>query len=103
MTGNMQLLAPLISLLLETRPYCQSPFKSQPMLSVALFYTVLAYSTILTPWVRLWNPIHLFDFPQSFRWELGGQIVVLTVVYTVVIRVTRRVLACYEHRRLRPA
>lgn len=102
LTGNMQLLAPLISLLIETRSYCQSPLKSKPMLFIALFYTILAYSTILTPWVSIWNPLHLFNFPQSFRWELSGQIVILTLVYTAVIRLTRRILDCYERRRLRP-
>ena len=76
--------------------------RSKPMLLVALVYTAVAYGSILSPLQLVYKPLALFDFPQSFRWQLGVQIAVLTVVYTVVIRVTRRILACYERRRLRP-
>lgn len=101
--GNMQLLGPLISLLLETSPYCQSPWKYKPMLSATLTYALVAYAMILAPLVLLWNPLQLFNFPQSFRWLLGAQTVVSTVAYAVTIRLTRRILACYEHRRLQPS
>ena len=98
----MQLLGPLISLLLETSPYCQRVLKCKPMLSAALIYALVAYAMILAPIVLIWNPLRLFNFPQSFRWLLAAQTVASTVAYAVTIRLTRRILAAYEHRRLRP-
>ena len=102
LNGNMQLLAPLISLLLETRPFCQSPLKSKPMLWLSLCYTIAAYGSIVAPLQTIWNPLGFFDFPQSFRWIHGVTIVITTLMYTVTIRVSRRILACHERRRLRP-
>ena len=102
LVGNMQLLAPLISLLLETQPFCQSALRSRPMLLLSLFYLNAAFGTIVAPLQSIWNPLQLYDFPQSFRWQHGGAIVVTTLLYAVVIRVTRRILACHDRRRLRP-
>ena len=92
LTGNMQLLGPLISLLIETRPYCQSPLRSKPMLLVALVYILVAFGSILSPRQFVYKPLALFDFPQSFRWQLGVQTAISTLAYAAAIRVTRRML-----------
>lgn len=102
LNGNMQLLAPLISLLLETQFFCQSALKSKPMLLLSLFYLMTAYGSIVAPLQSLWNPLGFFNFPQSFRWRYGCAIAVSTLVYATLIRVTRRILACHERRRLCP-
>ena len=102
LNGNFQLLAPLISLLLETQFFCQSALKSKPMLLVSLLFLILAYGSIVAPLQSIWNPLGFFDFSQSFRWKHGCAIAVSTLVYTALIRMTRRILACHEHRRLRP-
>lgn len=100
--GNMQLLAPLITLLVETQPFCQSALRSKPMLLLSLFYLVVAFGSIVAPLQSICNPLHLYDFPQLFRWQHGSAIVVTTLVYAVVVNVTRRSLACHDRRKLRP-
>lgn len=100
--GNMQLLGPLISLLLETSPYCQRILNYKPMLSAALVYAFVAYAMILAPIVLIWNPFRLFNFPQSFRCLLAAQTVGSTVAYAITIRLTRHILAAYDNRRLHP-
>lgn len=72
------------------------------MLSAALIYAFVAYAMILAAIVLFWNPLSLFNFPQSFRFLLAAQTVGSTVAYAVTIRLTRRILAAYECRRLLP-
>ena len=72
------------------------------MLWVSVLYTLLAYFIILVKNESVWNPLSLFDFSQSFRLEFGCITVGGVVAYLTLIRLTRRILACHEHRRLRP-
>lgn len=102
LTGNLQLLAPLISLMVDTSPYCQSPLKSKPILVISVVYTLLAYINIFVQTESVWNPLSLFNFSQLFRVEFGCITFGGVVAYLTLVRVTRRILACHEHRKLRP-
>ena len=102
MSGNLQLLAPLVSLTVENHPFCMSALHTKPVLFVSLLYTFFAFFANLVRTEQIWNPFGFFSAPQSFRFEYFGECVGGIVAYAVLIRVSRRVVERYDRRRLRP-
>ena len=103
MTGYMQLLGPMVSLTIDTKPFCQSPLRCKPVLLIAVQYLFMGFTIVLFPPNALGlNILRLFHFPRSFRWFVLGQIAFFAVMYAIVVGMTRRILARYERRRLRP-
>ena len=81
LNSYMQLLAHVISLLLEAQLFCQSPLKSKPMLWLSLLYMIAAYGTSMAPLQSLWTPLYFYDFSHLFRWLRGCAIIITTMVY----------------------
>ncbi|KAL0048212.1 hypothetical protein WJX82_010068 [Trebouxia sp. C0006] len=46
--GNQQLLAPLVSLTIDTKPYCESPLSTKPLLVMSVVLPTLAFLVLLT-------------------------------------------------------
>ena len=103
LSGNLQLLAPLISLTVETHPFCKSTLHCKPVFIVSVLYLISAYCVILVRTEQIWNPFGFFNAPQSFRFEVFGEFMGGTVFYALLIRITRKVVERYDTRRLTPA
>lgn len=100
--GNLQLLVPLVSLTIDTKPYCESPLSTKPLLIMSLVLPTLAYLVVLVRTESVWNPLQFFDFSQSFRLQCAGLGVAGTVFYAVFTAGFRWFVLRYEHRKLSP-
>lgn len=100
--GNFQLLAPFISLTVDTKLFCVSPLHTKPTLVCFLVFTTLAYVAILTR-LGSFNPLNFFNFSQWFRLQFAGTCLGGVVFYTVYITLFRRCMVWRERRRLSPS
>lgn len=99
--GNLQLLAPFISLTVDTNLFCVSPLHTKPTLVLSVATILLAYVAILTR-LGSFNPLNFFNFSQSFRLQFGGQCLGGIIVYTTYITLFRRLVLWHKRRRLSP-
>jgi len=100
--GYHQLLAPLISLSIDTKPFCQSPLRFKPMLIISLVFTFCVYFTILVRTEQFVNPLNFYNFSQSFRLQFAGLTMGGVIFYATFIHAFRLVMNRYEQRRLSP-
>ncbi len=100
--GNLQLLAPLVSLTIDTKPYCESPLSTKPLLIMSVVLPALAYLVVLVRTESVWNPLRFFNFPQSFRLQCAGLSIAGTVFYGAFTAAFRRFVLQYDYRKLNP-
>ena len=100
--GNIQLLAPLISLMIDTKPFCMSPLRTKPMLILMISYIILSVLAVLVRSEQYGNPLGLFDFSQSFRLQFAGQCLGAILFYATWVNLFRRGMVRYKRRRLSP-
>ncbi len=100
--GNLQLLVPLVSLTIDTKPYCESPLSTKPLLIMSVVLPALAYLVVLVRTESVWNPLQFYNFPQSFRLQCAGLNVAGTVFYTVFTAGFRWFVLRFDHRKLSP-
>ena len=100
--GYFQLLAPLISLSIDTKSFCQSPLRCKPVLIICLFYSFCVDFTILVRTEQFVNPLDFYNFSQSFRLQFAGMTIGGAVFYTILVNTFRRVMERYRRRRLSP-
>ncbi len=100
--GNLQLLVPLVSLTIDTKPYCESPLSTKPLLIMSVVLPTLANVVVLVRTESVWNPLKFFNFPQSFRLQCGGLGVAGTVFYGIFTAAFRWFVLRYDHRKLSP-
>ena len=100
--GNFQLMAPFISLTVDTKLFCVSPLHTKPTLVCFLVFTTLAYVAILTR-LGSFNPLNFFNFSQWFRLQFAGACLGGVVFYTVYVTLFRRCMVWRERRRLSPS
>ena len=101
--GNLQLLVPLVSLSLDTKPYCESALSTKPLLIMSVVLPTLAYLVVLVRSESVWNPLQLFNYSQSFRLQCAGLSLCGTVFYAVFTAAFRWFVLQYDHRKLSPA
>ena len=100
--GYYQLLAPLISLSIDTKPFCQSPLRCKPMLIICLVFTFCVYFILLVRTEQFVNPLNFYNFSQSFRLQFAGLTLGGVIFYATLVHAFRRVMNRYEQRRLSP-
>ncbi len=100
--GNLQLLVPLVSLTIDTKPFCESPLSTKPLLLMSVVLPTLAYLVVLVRTESVWNPLQFFNFSQSFRLQCAGLSVGGTVFYAVFTAAFRWFVLQYDHRKLSP-
>lgn len=102
LTVQMQMLAPLVGLVRDCKVFCQPPTRSRPFKVLAVVYTLLINTLILTgPAVRA-NLFHLYAFPKSFRWKFDLLGLSTIFYFSLILYVVRRVLSTLEKRRVQP-
>ena len=68
------------------------------MLVLSVVLVTLAYMAILVR--SMHNPLHLYDFSQSFRLQFGGQCLGGIVVYSSFILAFRHLLDVLKQRKM---
>ena len=98
--ANLQLLVPLVSLTIGTSHFCEPLLRTRAVLVFASSYSVWSYLSVLTRTPQHFNPLRLYNFSQSFRFQFSGVAAAGTVLYIVMVHAWRRMLQIYEQRRL---
>lgn len=97
--GNLQLLAPLGGMAIDTRSFCQHVLTFKPTLLLCTVLTILAYTTILVK-NQVVNPLHMYNFPWSFRLQFGGQCLGGILFYSIFVHSLRRAVDAYLQQRV---
>lgn len=101
--ADISLLAPLVSLTIDTRLFCQSIWRSKPLLLLVLVYNVGAFVFLTARPIRHLNIASLADeFPQSFRWEALGIVIAGVFAYAIMVNGSRRLLSRLARPRVHP-
>ncbi|KAL0027251.1 hypothetical protein WJX77_006828 [Trebouxia sp. C0004] len=100
--GYYQLLAPLISLTVDTKSFCQSPLRFKPVLIICLVFTFCLYVTVLVRTEQFVNPLNFYNFSQTFRLQFAGLTLAGVTFYASFIHAFRLVMNRYGQRRLSP-
>ena len=100
MEAYLLLLAPFMSLAIETRNFCQPLQRVKSLVLLTLIFVTTANVAVLARSSH--NPFNLYNFEQSFRLELAGVLLAEASMYLVVIRGMRYLLERRQHRRLHP-
>ena len=104
MTCNVQLLAPLIGLTIDTKLFCQSIFRSRLLFVLVVGYTSYACIGVLTSPSKAFLLLGLsHDIPQQFCYEWFGTTVCGILTYALVINGARRILHRVDQRRTHPS
>lgn len=101
--GNLQLVTPLVSLTLDTKPFCESLLSTKPLCIMSLVLPTIAYLAILVRTEQFFNPLHFFNFSYTDRWQLSLLGIGGAVFYGIVTAVFRNLVLRYEQRRLSPS
>lgn len=102
LVADLQLLAPLVSVTLGTRRFCQPVLRAKPVLVTAIIYSVLSYVAVLVRPVQSVNLLNLYNFGQTFRFQFAGVLAVSTIAYIFVVGGARWLMIWYGRRRLQP-
>ncbi|KAL0036849.1 hypothetical protein WJX77_002108 [Trebouxia sp. C0004] len=100
MEADIHLLAPFVSLAMDTRNFCQPLYRVKVVVLLTIVFVTLAYVAVLARSSH--NLFNLYNFEQSFRLELAGMWLAQVVTYWVSIRGMRYLLERRQHRRLHP-
>ena len=98
--GNLQLLAPGAGMANDTRAFCQPILRSKKLLVVCSVLTSLAYVNIIVKNNISFNPVNLYNFPQSFRSVFGALCIGGIVLYCVVVISFRQAVDVYTQQRI---
>ncbi|KAL0043037.1 hypothetical protein WJX79_007543 [Trebouxia sp. C0005] len=102
LVANLQLFAPLFSLTVDTKRFCEPVLRTKPLLITVGVYTILSYVAILVRPDQSINQLRLYNFSQSFRLQFAAVLVAGIVAYILMVHAARRLLHVYGRRRLRP-
>ena len=100
LVANLQLLAPLLSLTLDTRRFCEPVLRSRVLAVIAVIYTAMSYVGLVVRPSPKFNLLHLYNFTQTFRIQFGLVAAAAFVAYVAVMQCTRIVLDSHQQRRI---
>ena len=100
--AGVQLLAPFISLTIDTSAYCTPLLRTKAFLVCASLYILVAALNVLVRTSKSINPFRLYDFSHSFRLEVAGLVILGILGYVLVVQAFRRLLALYKRCRVQP-
>ncbi len=100
MEADIHLLAPFVSLAIDTRNFCQPLQRVKVVVLLTVVFVATANVAVLARSSH--NLFNLYNFKQSFRLELAGVFLAECFMYWVIIRGMRYLLEGHQHRRLYP-
>lgn len=103
--ADISLLAPLVSLTIDTRMFCQPIWRSKLLLLLVVLYNVAAcIALVASPNHPRLNVLRLSnDIPQTFRWESLGIVIGGIFAYAAVVNGFRRLLVQFEKHAIHPS
>ncbi len=101
MEADIHLLAPFVSLAMDTKNFCQPLQRVKSVVLLTLTFVTTANVAVLARSDH--NLFNLYNFEQSFRLELAGMLLAEASMYLAVIRGMRYLLERRQYRRLHPA
>ena len=84
----------------DTRAFCQPILRSVKLSIVCSVLIGWAYVNIVVRCSPSFNPIQLYNYPQSFRLLLGALCLPGIVFYCIVIISFRQAVDVYTHQRM---
>ena len=102
LTANVSLLAPIISLAVDTKLFVQFIFRG-PLLVLTVVYSSLATLVLMAGPAKHANVFGLFRFDWLYRLQTEGILLIFTVLYFVLVTLTRYMLRRYQRRQVMPA
>lgn len=103
LTVDVHLLAPLVSLLVDTKILCQQPLHSKVLMFCTIAYCLLGAAAVLIRPEQQVKFLKLYNFSQSFRLEYAGLGIGNQIAYTVCVHSVRRLLEKMQRNRVNPA
>ena len=100
MEADIHLLAPFVSLAMDTRNFCQPLQRVKVVVLLTAIFVTTANVAVLARSSH--NPFNLYNFEQSFRLELAGVLFAEAFMYWLTVRGMRYLLERRQHRRLHP-
>ena len=92
LVANLQLLAPFISLTVDTKKFCEPVFRSRVLLVFAIIYTSLSYVAVLVRPSDTINFLKIYNFTESFRVYFALVAGAGFLAYVLVVHCARRIL-----------
>ena len=106
LAANVSLLGPLVSLTIDTKNFCQGLFRTKVVILFSLVQGIMAFLIILVrPYLRetyVSGFLRLYDFHQSFRYQVAGVTVAGIIAYAVLVHTSRQLLEGLQRRRVHP-
>ena len=92
LVANLQLLAPFISLTVDTKKFCEPVFRSRVLLVFAIIYTSLSYVAVLVRPSDIINFLKIYNFTESFRVYFALVAGAGCLAYVLVVHCARCIL-----------
>lgn len=106
LSADVSLLAPLVSLTIDTKDFCLGLFRTKVVLLISLAQGIMvSFITLLRPYHHVTfmsTYLKLYSFGQSFRFEVFGVIVAGIVAYAIAVNASRRLLERLQRSRVHP-
>lgn len=103
LVASFELLGPLVSLVIDTRNFCQPALRRKPILFMTLLYLTADYVAALGNPKYWGNVFAQVDFPDSYKKQFAWTITTEAVCYGVLTFSLRNILLLYKQRRCTPA
>ncbi|DBB02796.1 TPA: hypothetical protein ACH3X1_013628 [Trebouxia sp. C0004] len=100
LVANFELLGPLVSLVIDTKNFCEPALRFKPIFHLTSFYLATAYIALLGRPDGWGNTFAQYDFPSSFKPQFAWRMTVEATTYGIV---TYTLLQRFKRRRCAPA
>lgn len=97
-----ELLGPLVSLVIDTRNFCEPALRFKPIMILTLFYLAAAYVAALGHSDGWGNIFEQYQFPGSFKALFAWSMTAECAIYGVLCHAMRLMLQRYENRKCAP-
>lgn len=101
LTANVQLIAPIVSLAVDTKLFVKFIFRG-PLLLLTAVCTCTATLLLVAGHLSHFNILHLYHLPKHFRFQSEDFALGESAFYLLLISLTRYILKRYLRRKVVP-
>ena len=103
LVANFELLGPLISLMVDTRRFCEPALRFKPILLLLLVSLSLSYTAALGR-PGLWGNLFMqYEFPLRFKVLFAWSVALEATSYGIICHTLRLALQRFQQNRVTPA
>ena len=103
LVANFQLLGPLISLVVDTRRFCEPALRFKPILLLTLLFLCLSYTAALGRPAVWGNLFMQYEFPSHLKVLFAWSMALEATSYGIICHTLRLALQRYQQSRIAPA